>query len=150
LKCNELSAGWSFGNRGAFTWAEQPARKGLGKMKSKSLIAVAMVFLIPSLAFAGPKKSADVVLDQPVNVAGTQLTPGQYKLTWEGSGPEVTVSFTEGKKTVATVPAKLVTTRNDEEAIETANAAGNTAVLRAIDLKNVTIQFGNAASSAGN
>lgn len=119
-------------------------------MNSKSLIAAATVFLIPSLAFAGPKKSANVKLDQPVNVAGTQLEPGQYKLNWEGSGQDITVSFVEGKKTVATVPAKLVNTRNGQEAIETANVAGNTTVLRAIDLENITIQFENAASGAGN
>lgn len=119
-------------------------------MKSKSLFAAAMVLLIPSLAFAGPKKSADIVLDQPVNVAGTQLEPGQYRLTWEGSGPDVTVTFTEGKKTVATVPAKLVATRTDQEAIETVNIAGNTSVLRAIDRKNMTIRFENGASAGGN
>jgi hypothetical protein len=119
-------------------------------MKSKSSFAAAMVFLIPSLAFAGPKNSANVELDQPVKVAGTQLAPGQYKLIWEGSGPDITVSFTEGKKTLATAPAKLVTKGNDQEAIETADAAGNTTVLRSIDLKNITIQFENAASGAGN
>ena len=118
-------------------------------MKSRSLFVAAM-FLIPCLAFAGPKKSANVVLDQPVSVAGTQLAAGEYKLVWEGSGPDITVSFAEGKKTVATAAAKLVTNRNNQEAIETLNGSGNTTVLRAIDLKNMTIQFDNTASGAGN
>lgn len=118
-------------------------------MKSKSLFATAFVFLAPALAFAGPKNSANVTLDQPVTVAGTQLAAGQYKLTWEGSGPDVTVSFDEGKKTIATTSAKLVNNRNNQDAIET-SAHDNTTVLDAVDLKNLTIQFENAAPSAGN
>ncbi len=70
-------------------------------MRSKSLsAAVAMVILTPALAFAGPKNSANVELDRPVKVADTQLAPGQYKVIWQGSGPDITVSFTEGKKIV--------------------------------------------------
>jgi hypothetical protein len=117
-------------------------------MKSKSLFTAGMVLLVPSLAFAGPKKSANVELDQSVEVAGIQLAPGDYKLIWDGTGPDITVSFADGKKTVATVPAELVTNRNDQEAIETDNVAGDTTVLRAIDLKNNTIRFENAAPSA--
>jgi hypothetical protein len=117
-------------------------------MKSKSLLTAGMVLLVPSLAFAGPKKSANVELNQSVEVAGTQLAAGDYKLIWEGSGPEIMVSFTDGKKTVATVPAELVTNRNAQEAIETDNVAGDTTVLRAIDLKNNTIRFESAAPSA--
>ena len=76
-------------------------------MKPKVLFLVTMVFL-PAFAFAGPRNSANIELDQPVTIAGTQLAPGQYKLIWEGNGPNVNVSFVEGKKTVATAPAKLV------------------------------------------
>ena len=119
-------------------------------MKSKSLITAAMVFLIPALAFAGQKNSANLELDQSVTIAGTQLAPGQYKLIWEGNAPNVTVSFVEGKKTVATTPAKLVSNTTNLEAIETATQADNTRVLQAVDLKNVTIRFENAVPSAGN
>ncbi len=119
-------------------------------MKSKLLSVVAMVFLTPALAFAGPKNSANVELDQTVKVADTQLAPGKYKVTWQGSGPDITVSFTDGKKTIATVPARLVSNTNSEEAIETDAAPNATTVLHAIDLKHFTIQFGNAAPAAGN
>jgi len=120
------------------------------KMKSKSSIAAAMVFLIPALALAGPKNCANLRLDQPVTVAGNQLAPGQYKLTWEGSGPDVTVNFAEGKTIVASAPAKLVSIPNKQEAIETAAANDDTAVLQAVDLRSITIQFENAAPGAGN
>ncbi len=119
-------------------------------MKSKTLFVVATAFLAPALAFAAPKNSANFKLDEPVKVDGTQLAPGQYKLIWEGSGQDATVSFTEGKKTVATAAAKLVSNPTNEVAIETITAADNTTVLHAIDLKNVTLQFENDAPAAGN
>jgi hypothetical protein len=119
-------------------------------MKSKSLFTAVMVFAIPALAFAGPKNSANLNLEQTVNVAGTQLAPGQYKLVWEGTGPDITVNFTEGKKTVATASAKLVSNQINEEAIETSTAADKSTVLRDIDLKKYSIQFENAAPGAGN
>ena len=118
-------------------------------MKSKSSFAAAMMFLIPALALAGPKNSANLQLDQPVKVEGNQLAPGQYKLTWEGSGPDVTVKFAEGKTIVATAPAKLVSNPSKQEAVETDGATG-TAVLHAVDLRNITIQFENSAPGAGN
>jgi len=118
-------------------------------MKPKVLFLVTMVFL-PALAFA-QRNSANIQLDQSVTIAGTQLAPGQYKLIWEGNAPNVTVSFMEGKKTVATAPAKLVSNPTSEtEAIETNTATGKTPVLNAVDLKNVTIQFENSTAAAGN
>jgi hypothetical protein len=120
-------------------------------MKFRSLFAVAaMGFLIPALAFAGSKNSTNLQLDQPVTVAGTQLAPGQYKVTWDGSGPNVTVSFAEGRKTVATAQGKLLSNPTNEQAIETQTVAGNPTVLQAIDLKKITIQFENTATSTGN
>jgi len=118
-------------------------------MKPKVLFFVTMVFL-PALAFAGERNSANVELDQSVTVAGTQLAPGQYKLIWEGNAPNVSVSFVEGKKIVATAPAKLVSNPTNEEAIETTTQTGNTQVLQAVDLKNVTIRFENTVPGAGN
>jgi hypothetical protein len=120
------------------------------KMKSKALFTASMLFLVPALAFAGPKNSGNINLEQAVQVGGTQLAPGEYKVTWEGSGPDATVSFTEGKKTVATATAKLVNNPTRQEAIETNTAAAGTPVLTAIDLKNLTLQFENAAPNAGN
>ncbi len=119
-------------------------------MKLKLLFASAMVFLIPSLAFARPKDSANVELDQPVTAAGTRIAPGHYKVTWEGNGPAITVRFAEGKKTVASVPATLVNDRNNQQAVVTNTTTDHTTVLQTLDLKKVTIQFEDAGTSAGN
>ena len=119
-------------------------------MKRKYLFAAALISLAPALAFARAKDSANVNLDQTVQVAGTQLAPGQYKVVWEGNGPNVTVSFAEGKKTIATVPARLVSVSTDQEAVETTTEADKTTALQAIDLNKLSLRFGKDAPAAGN
>jgi hypothetical protein len=51
-----------------------------------------------------------------VQVGGTQLQPGHYKVEWQGTGPAVQVTFLRNGKTVATVPGTLKT--NDEHVIQ--------------------------------
>lgn len=72
---------------------------------SKTLIMGAAL-LLASSAFAATK--ANLSLRHATNVNGTTLSPGDYKLEWDGSGPAVEVSILQGKKVVAKVPAKLV------------------------------------------
>jgi hypothetical protein len=119
-------------------------------MKVKSLFVFAMLAL-PALAFAADKKSASVQIAQPVTVAGTQIAPGNYRLVWEGNGPDVTVTFLEGKKTVATAPARLISTQgNQTGAIETVATPDKTQLLKAVDLNKLTIQFQTPVAAAGN
>jgi hypothetical protein len=72
---------------------------------SKSLM-MGLALLLASSAFAGTK--ADLVLQSPTTINGTKLKAGEYKLQWDGSGPNVEVSITRGKTVVAKVPAKVV------------------------------------------
>ena len=110
-------------------------------MNFKSFIPALMV-LIPALSFAAANNSTHVRLENAVNVAGTQLSSGDYKLTWEGTGPDVTVSFIQGKKTVATVPATLVSAAASQpEGIETNTTNPKSIALDAVDLKGETIRF---------
>ena len=44
----------------------------------------------------------------PVTVNGTTLKPGDYKVQWEGNGPNVELSILQGKNVVAKVPAHVV------------------------------------------
>jgi hypothetical protein len=72
---------------------------------SKSLI-MGLALLLASSAFAATK--AQLSLRSPTTVNGTKLKPGDYKLEWDGSGPNVEVSILQGKTVVAKVAAKLV------------------------------------------
>jgi hypothetical protein len=72
---------------------------------SKSLV-MGLALLLASSAFAATK--AQLALQSSTTVNGTQLKPGDYKLQWDGTGPNVEVSILKGKTVVAKVPAKLV------------------------------------------
>jgi hypothetical protein len=72
---------------------------------SKSLV-MSLALLLASSAFAATQ--ARLELDNPVTLNGTTLKPGDYKLQWDGSGPNVELSFVQGKKVVATASAHLV------------------------------------------
>jgi hypothetical protein len=72
---------------------------------SKSLV-LGLALLMASSAFAGTKASLQI--SNPVNVNGTTLKPGDYKVQWEGAGPSVELSILQGKNVVAKVPARVV------------------------------------------
>ena len=72
---------------------------------TKSLV-MGLALLLASSAFAATK--AQLELQSSATVNGTQLKPGEYKLEWDGSGPNVEVSIVKGKNVLAKVPAKVV------------------------------------------
>jgi hypothetical protein len=72
---------------------------------SKSLV-LGLALLVASSAFAATKGSLQI--NHPVSINGTSLKPGEYKVEWDGAGPDVQVSILQGKNVVAKVPAKVV------------------------------------------
>ena len=72
---------------------------------SKSLV-LGLAVLLASSAFAATK--ANLHLDNPTNINGTKLKPGDYKLVWDGTGPDVEVSIMQGKTVCAKAQAKVV------------------------------------------
>ncbi|MGA8190157.1 MAG: hypothetical protein WB776_19720, partial [Candidatus Sulfotelmatobacter sp.] len=72
---------------------------------SRSLV-LGLALLLTSSAFAGTK--ANLSINSPVTVNGTTLRPGDYKVQWEGSGPNVELSILQGKNVVAKTSAHLV------------------------------------------
>jgi hypothetical protein len=72
---------------------------------SKSVI-MGFALLLASSAFAATK--ANLNLQSSTTINGTKLKPGDYKLEWDGSGPNVEVSIMQGKTVFAKVPAKIV------------------------------------------
>jgi len=72
---------------------------------AKSLV-MGLALLLASSAFAATKGSLQ--LSNPVLVNGTTLKPGEYKVQWEGSGPNVELSIMQGKKVLAKASAHIV------------------------------------------
>jgi hypothetical protein len=89
---------------------------------------------------------ANVEIYQAVHVGSTQLAPGEYKMTWTESASNAEVTFSQGKKVIATVPAQVTPQRSgyNGPAVFT-NSTSNT--LTGVALPNVSLSFatGNAA-----
>jgi hypothetical protein len=78
------------------------------KVVNIGLTFLAGALLVAAGAFAGEANKATLRLQEKVTVEGKQLSPGTYRLEWDGTGPDVRVNILRGKETVATVPAHLV------------------------------------------
>jgi hypothetical protein len=91
---------------------------------SKSLV-LGLALVLASSAFASTK--GNLQLTSAVTVNGTQLKAGEYKVQWEGSGPEVEISILQGKNVVAKLPAHVVelqTPANNDAAVTRQNGSG--------------------------
>lgn len=115
-------------------------------MKKLSLSLVALIVL-QIAAFAGSANSANVKLDEAVTVGSSTLRAGEYKVSWAGAGADSKVTFLQGKKEVAVVPATVVEKKNNDNRVFTATA-GSGKVLQGIEFKNATLTFG-ASTTAG-
>jgi len=75
-------------------------------MRTSKSFFLGLALLLATSAFAANKGSLSV--QEPVTINGTQLKPGDYKVQWDGNGPSVELSITQGKKVIAKVPAHIV------------------------------------------
>ena len=78
----------------------------LSKISRSALPGLAL--LLATSAFAANKASkGSFEISEPLTVSGHELKPGQYKLTWEGTGGDVEAMILSEGKLVATVPAHV-------------------------------------------
>jgi hypothetical protein len=103
------------------------------RIKCTALLSM-LALLSPLSALARDKNQHSVKISDPVQVGGAQLKPGDYKVEWQGTGPEVQVNFVRDGKTVATVPGTLKTNdANVVDAIVTDTSSANALKLEEID-----------------
>ena len=97
-----------------------------------------MLALVAAPAFAA-KNSQSITLAQNVKVGSTDFPAGDCKVTWTGTGDTVQVTIAQHGKSI-TVPAKLVTAKNDHKGYVVNNQSG-TDQLQTIELNNVSLQL---------
>lgn len=114
---------------------------------SKSLM-MGLALLLASSAFAATK--ANLTLQSPTTVNGTKLKAGDYKIEWDGSGPNVQVSILQGKTVVAKVPAKVIdlnVAAQNSAAVLQKNEDGSTSLTGArFDGKKYALELGGESS----
>jgi len=115
---------------------------------SKSMV-VGLALLLASSAFAASK--ASLQLSNPVTVNGTQLKPGDYKLQWEGNGPDVELSIMQGKNVVAKVPARVIAldtpAANDAAVTRTSNSGPSSLAGIRFQGKKLALEFSEDSAS---
>ena len=106
------------------------------KTKYSQYLAVlsTLVLLFPVGALARDKAHS-VEIPYAVQVGGTRIAAGSYKVAWQGTGPAVEVSFSQYGKTVATVTGTLKTNDDQviQDAIVTEATSADTTTLKEID-----------------
>ena len=104
-------------------------------LKYTALLSM-LAFLSTVGALARDKNQRSVEIPDSVQVGGTQLKPGDYRVEWQGTGPDVKVNFVRDGKIVATVPGTLKTNEAQvvQDGIVTDTTSANTQTLKEIDL----------------
>jgi hypothetical protein len=115
---------------------------------SKSMV-LGLALLLVSSAFAATK--GNLQLTNPVTLNGTTLKAGDYKVQWEGAGPNVELSILQGKNVVAKVPAHLVelqSAASNDAAVTHQNTSGPSS-LSGIRFqgKKTALELGDASAS---
>jgi hypothetical protein len=64
--------------------------------------------LLAGSAVAGNTNRSTLQFDETITVGSKQLPAGKYEVEWAGTGPDVELSISKGRETVAKVPAQLL------------------------------------------
>ena len=77
--------------------------------KTKSIASLlTLSLLLAASAIAGNTNKGTLKVSETVSVGGKQLRAGQYQVEWAGSGPDVELTISDGRGTVAKVPAQIL------------------------------------------
>jgi hypothetical protein len=121
---------------------------------SRSLLP-GLALLLAAGAFAANKgNKGSIELDKPTTVSGHQLAPGQYRLTWDGTGSNVELMILSHGKLVATVPAhwlELSQPEPHDDATESRTNDDGTQSLTKIDFggKKYALTFSDESAMTG-
>ena len=117
------------------------------KANKVTLATIALICFSVS-GWASNKMKANIKIYEPVHVGSSQLAPGDYNMTWTESGSNAEVTFSQGKKVIATVPAQVsqASSGYDGPALHTDSVSG---ALTGVELPKLSFSFssGNGVSA---
>ena len=121
------------------------------KISKVSGLLLTAALLGSSAVFAGESNKTTLKLYETTTVEGKALQPGDYKVTWEGSGPDVQVTILQGKETVATFQAHVTeqAARNAGDAYGSSSDANGSRALTAIypGGKRIALELGQQSNA---
>jgi hypothetical protein len=118
------------------------------KVSKFKLAAMAVVLLCVS-GWATDKMRATVRIYDAVRVGSAQLAAGEYTIKWSGTASNAEVTFAQGRKVIATVPAQIseVPSGYANTVVETDT---RTKTLTKIALPKQSFSFASSAEISGN
>jgi hypothetical protein len=121
-------------------------------LKPRSFAILAALFVMAlSVAVAAPKNKKTINLSEPTLIGSITVQPGEYTVEWNGTGPDVQVSFSRGKSTLVTVPATLEAAQNRNEVACTYHIEeSGSRSLVAIETNRSTLHFNTTDIAVGN
>ncbi|HEX4312216.1 MAG TPA: hypothetical protein VHZ25_19445 [Acidobacteriaceae bacterium] len=108
-------------------------------MKGFWKLSVVLTLLVAPLFAA--KTSPTVTISQSVTVGSTQIPSGDYRVSWDGTGPVVKVTLAASGKAPILLDAKLVQGQDGAGGVLVAVENG-VRVLQEIQLKSASLVFG--------
>lgn len=109
--------------------------------------SLAALLFLPLFAMAATNHATVRIYD-PVQVAGTMLRPGRYKVDWTGTGSAVQVAFDRSGHMVVTTPATLKIQSNPYDQAVVTNKVNDQRVLAAIEFSHETLNFGSKSTAS--
>lgn len=112
-------------------------RSKTGEFSYMKKITVVALILLLSVAAFGAANGEKIELRKDMTLNGTKLLAGEYRVTVDGAAGDVKVTFTQGKKVVATANGKIEgTVAPTFNSVVTTQKDG-VAVVKEIQLKQV-------------
>jgi hypothetical protein len=102
------------------------------------LVALALATLAPPLC-AATKGTVEIPRD--VIVGSTEIPAGEYRLTYEGLGPIVSVFLSQPGRAPIVLNAKLLPSLCIEVSVTLEKKAGGEYILRYINTRNAILMF---------
>ncbi len=111
---------------------------------------LAFSLLLAASAIAGNTNKGTLRVDETVTVGGKQLPAGKYQVAWAGSGSNVELSISDGRETLAQVPAQILPLKQAQAGSGYAtntDEAGNKALTEILfDGKKYKLSIGEASA----
>ena len=121
-------------------------------MKSTKIMTGLLAFslLLAASAIAGNNKGT-LRTDETVTIGGKQLPAGKYQVTWAGSGSNVELSISDGRETLAQVPAQILPLKTAQAgsgySIKTDEAGNKSLTEILFDGKKYKLSVGEASAA---
>jgi YD repeat-containing protein len=106
----------------------------------KSLLSIALL-LVACVAPAFAKNSQTLHISQDCFVGDVSIPKGEYKLSWDGTGPTVEITMTMDNKQILKANARVMDQKHDSVVTQVSNQSGHP-ILQTIELKTMTMIVG--------